>query len=343
MKFTLFDNQYVCLALSDHSNNADIVYERLKRADFFEECIFVRSKGFIHNRTKKEKILEFCQIVGCKTNRYIQYLKDLSSMDFDEVLFYNLEIDIYGVYSILSTHNKKLKFSSYEEGILSYDNIYYDSFKYKSIRIMRKLMGRPVITDHYDTFYCVYPEMYHGHFNTCKIPSVSTTNEKLKNLLSFIFDLSKDIDYEKYKYIYFESIYDTEGRSIGEMEFFLNFIKKVGKENVLVKKHPRSENCFFEENNIAVDKNSGAPFEAIQLNNDMSKCIFVAATSGSVLSINSIVDEPSKVYMFYPLTRYSEIKSLERFVNHVETVISEFKMKGKLAHIQIICSLDELL
>lgn len=342
MKFTLFKKDYICLALSDHSKNAESIYQKLNQNHFFEECIYIKSKGYIQNRGKKDKFIEFWQIIGEKSNRYIRYLDKLSSMYFDEVLFYNLEIDIYGIYSILSVYNEKVKFSSYEEGVLSYDNISYDSFKYKIIRGMRKLIGRPVITDYYNKFYCVYPELYSGKLDTCRIPPISTKNQELKKLLAYIFDLSKDVDYKKYKYIFFESIYETEGRGIGEMDFFLDFMKKVGKENILVKKHPRSEIQFFEENDIAVDKNSGAPFEAIQLNYDMSGCIFVAATSGSVLSVNSIVDKPSRVYMFYPMTEYRKIESLRIFVNHVGKIISEFKKKGKLEHVQIIHSLDEL-
>lgn len=53
----------------------------------------------------------------------------------------------------------------------------------------------------------------------------------------------------------------------------MQLAEKVGKDNILVKKHPRSTVHIFEEKGIAVDTNSSAPFEAIQLNNDMSDCI----------------------------------------------------------------------
>lgn len=342
MKFTIFSSDYVCLALSDHSNNIEPVYKRLKDSDFFEECIFVRSKGYIHNRSFNEKLVEFAQIVGAKENRYKKYLKGLSSFYFDEVLFYNLEIDTYGVYSILSEYNKSLKYSSYEEGVLSYENIFYDSTKFKTIRILRKLIHKPTLMDNYDSFYCVYPELYDGKLKPIAIPPISDSDNNMKMLLSRIYRLDNSIDYTRYKYIYFESIYDTEGRSIGENDFLDRFIEKVGKENVLVKKHPRSTVHVFEENGIAVDCNSSAPFEAIQLNNDMSKCIFVAATSGSVLSVNSIVEKPSTVYMFYPMTNYKKIESLTSFVDHVEEVIYKFQSMGKLKHVKIIHSFEDM-
>ena len=115
-----------------------------------------------------------------------------------------------------------------------------------------------------------------------------------------------------------------------------------GKNNVLVKKNPRSTIYIYEENGIAVDVNSSAPFEAIQLNNDMSNCVFVAATSGSVLSVNSIIDKPSQVYMFYPMTEYKSIDSLNGFVKNVEKVVEKFHAEGKLKHVEIIHTLDDI-
>ena len=75
----------------------------------------------------------------------------------------------------------------------------------------------------------------------------------------------------------------------------------------------------------------------------MSNFIFVAATSGSVLSINSVVDKPSHVLMFYPLTDYKKDPNLCMFAKHVETVINQFHSMDKMEHIHIIRSLNEML
>ena len=78
-------------------------------------------------------------------------------------------------------------------------------------------------------------------------------------------------------------------------------------------------------------------------NNDMSDCIFVAATSGSVLSVNSIVDKPSKVILFYPLTAYQNIPELCTFTQHVGDVVAAFQKKGQMRHVTIVKSFDEML
>lgn len=342
IKLTICNNDYVCLALSDHSANAESVYERLKRESLFDECIFIRSKGVIQNRRFLQKCKEIVQLSFFKKNEYAFYLTDLHSLNFDELICYNLEVDTYGIFSILSEHNPQIQYSSYEEGMLSYDNFYYDSAKFKLIRSLRKTVGKPAIFDRYEKFYCVYPELYHGFLNAVAIPQISMENKRLRNVVAKIFQIKSDMDYSKYKYIYFESVYDTEGRGIGELNFLLDFAERVGKENILVKKHPRSTVHVFEENGIAVDVNSTAPFEALQLNYDMNACTFVSAMSGSVLSINSVIDNPSSVVMIYPITEYEKYEDMKKFALHVQNVIDQFQKNGKLTHISVAYTIDEL-
>lgn len=342
MKLTIFEEDYVCLALSDHSANAENVFERLKKEKFFDECVFVRSKGVIQSRGLWQKCKEVVQMGFCKKNGYAFYLKDLRSLSFDELICYNLEVDIHGIFAILSEYNDKIQYSSYEEGMLSYNNFYYDSPKFELIKRLRKMVGKPTIFDRYEKFYCVYPELYQGSLKAVAVPPISTENKRLKSLVAGIFHIQGGVDYSRYKYIYFESVYDTEGRGIGELEFLLDFAERVGKENILVKKHPRSTVHVFEENGIAVDTNSSAPFEALQLNYDMSGCTFVSAMSGSVLSINSVVEHPSPVLMIYPMTEYAKYEDMKKFAMHVQDVIDQFQKSGKLMHISVAHTADDL-
>ncbi len=55
MKLTIFSEDDVTLAISNHSGHADTVCERLQRRAVFQNCVFVESKGMIHNRSQQEK------------------------------------------------------------------------------------------------------------------------------------------------------------------------------------------------------------------------------------------------------------------------------------------------
>lgn len=341
LKNTLLQQDYVTLLLSDHSNNSESVFSELREIRFFDEVVYVKSKGVIHNRKWYTKFAEVIQISLFRTNQYVYYLEDVKNLYYDEFINYNLEIDTYGLFSVLANYNKKIKYSSYEEGILSYNNIFYDSKKFKFIRKIRKFFHKPTILDDYDTFYCLYPEMYGGALNTVKIPPVSAKDTALRESVAHVFRVKQNVDYSKYKCIYFESVYDMEGRGIGEKEIVLKIAKKIGKDKILIKKHPRSTDLDYAQMGIDIDDNSAVPFEAIQLNNDLSGCVLVSAMTGSVLSINAMLDRPSKSWMIYPLTRYEEIDSLTVFAKNVENIITCMKSKGYFEYVEIIESEDE--
>lgn len=343
MKETLFKDDYVTLLLSNHNNSAEDVYNRLKDIQLFDETVFVKSKGELSNRNTLEKIIEIFQLSVGSKNKFSFYLNEVSELYYDEYISYNLEVDNYALYSILSEYNKKLKYSSYEEGVLSYEDFYYDSKKFKLIRMIRKILRKPAIFDYYDTFYCMYPQLYNGFLNTIKIPTISTQNRELVDVISFIFDVNKNIDYSKYKCIYFESIYETEGRSIGEMDVLLALSDAIGPENILIKKHPRSTVDTYEQLGMSVDVNSQVPFEAIQLCNDLRKCVLIGATSGSLLSVNAIVDTPSKAIMFYPITKYMKDDKLAVFVPHIGEVVAKLKNIGGFDYIMIANSIEEII
>lgn len=341
LKSTLLKEDYVTLLLSNHSANSESVFLRLKEEHFFDEVVYVKSKGVIHDRKWYTKCLEVIQISLSSSNQYAFYLEDVKDLHYDEFINYNLEIDTYGLFSILSNYNKKLKYSSYEEGILSYNNIFYDSKKFKFIRAVRKLFKKPTILDYYDTFYCLYPRMYEGALNTIQIPPISAKDTELKEATANVFQVKQNIDYSKYKCIYFESVYDMEGRGIGEKEIVLKIAETIGKDKVLIKKHPRSNDADYEKMGMDIDDNSAVPFEAIQLNNDLSGCVLVSAMTGSVLSVNAMLEKPSKSWMTYPLTRYKEIDSLVAFGKNVENVVSHMKALGYFEYVEIIESEDE--
>ena len=73
MKLTIFSEDDVTLAISNHSGHADTVCERLQRRAVFQNCVFVESKGMIHNRSRQEKLKEFFEIIYGKKNRYSFY------------------------------------------------------------------------------------------------------------------------------------------------------------------------------------------------------------------------------------------------------------------------------
>ena len=68
---------------------------------------------------------------------------------------------------------------------------------------------------------------------------------------------------------------------------------------MIVKVHPRDDKARFEREGLIVDKMSSVPWEAIQINYDFSGHIFLTIVSGSVVTINAILDNPPITYFLF--------------------------------------------
>lgn len=342
LKNTIHKNDEVVVVITDRSNNAVNVYKQLKEYSFFEEIVFINAKNIFKNRSIKDKIQDLIQICWKHENRYSYYLKDIGNLKFDKLIFYNWDLDMYAVFSILSEINRKIEVSLYEEGVLSYSHIVYDTFMFKIIRLFEKMAGKPTILDNLHTIYCFYPDMYEDDLIKIKIPQISENDLDLKKLLLSVFNIRNLNRYDKYKYIFFESCYESDGMDIGESEVFLKLAGLVGKENVIIKKHPRSTTSVYEDNKIAVDENSSAPFEIIQLAKDLSHHIFVSTISGSTVSANAIVNNPATIIFIYPLTKYKYVPKIENLIQCLKEIVQRMIEKKYLENVFVLKRYEDI-
>lgn len=343
IKHSLFAKDSCVLLISDHSNDAMRVAEHLNEENEFEEVHYIRSKGHVKNRSLYVMIKEFVEIsTGKKTNSYSHYLYGITELYFDRILFYNFDIDIYGIYSILSSYNKEIECCSFEEGIFSYFNTYSHTEKFRLTRLARKAFGKPDLHKNFSCFYCFYPEFYHGKLKTIRIPRIDKTDPWMSKILGRIFEASYTTDYSKYKYMFFESVFETEGTSINELKMIDVIADIVGKENLLIKQHPRSTVTYFRDNGFNIDSNSNLPFESVHLNTDLSGICFISALSGSTVSTNLIIDDQSKTIFIYPLMDYEKYEKIRNYIDNTKTVIDDLIQKQYLKCAWIVHDTDEL-
>lgn len=343
MRLTIFEKNDVVLLLSDHSLNADKVCEQLEKEKTFSEISYIKTKGLVSSRNNRQKINDFFDVVLGTENRYSFYLSNIANICFDELICYNYNIDIIGLFSLLYKKNDKVKVSLYEEGILSYDVKFEDNIHRDFIRIARKILRKKDISDAFSHFYCFYPELYKGSLKVISVPVIST-DSKCVDILRNIFSVDKSQMKYTQKYIYFSSVYDFEGgASIGEYELVKRIIDVVGKDNLMVKMHPRDARDIYEKNGFIVDRNSSIPWEVIQLSEDFSDKVFMTATSGSVLAGSFMTDNPVTTFYMYKMCDISGNNSAKKTTEFIYNYLQENNVKGVLENVKIIDSLDEII
>ena len=186
LKLTLFKSDEVDVHVSDHSLNAAAVATRLRKTGLFHEVSYRKTKAEIAAGAV-QKVRGF--VDACfGVRRYPAY------PDYDEILFYNLNMPVYHFADAAEKGSRKTVFSGMEEGILSYGRMAYGKSP-ELLDKVRAITKRPQIMSCVERYYCFFPELYRMWGNTIepvRIPSVDTSLNELRQTLTDVFDFTPE-------------------------------------------------------------------------------------------------------------------------------------------------------
>lgn len=343
MKLTIFEDDCVEIIITDHSRYAEYISARLREYSKFDNVYFVNTNGTGDKRNNLEKIYDVFSFSFFKKNRFVFYIKQIKDLYFDEIIVFNYDMKIYGVFAILSYYNPKLKLSRYEEGILSYSIELLFTPVRNMIDHIRKLQGKAMIKDAFSNFYCFYPGLYNGYLHTKKVPLIKR-DSALKSILQSVFDVNENNLHYTQKYIFFTSVYDFEGgEPIGEYELVCKIADLVGKKNLLVKTHPRDLRTVYTDNGFNVDENSAIPWEVIQLSRDFFDKVFMTVNSGSVLAGSFMSEKPVKTFYMYKLCNIKKNIACQKSVVDIKNLLDDKNMKDNLSEVYIADKIEDII
>lgn len=341
LRKTVFSDDYVAILLSDHSIGAELLVKRLSEVDFFSEIHFFRTPLKVDKRNALQRMQDYVDISFRNDNRYSRYLDDLCQDYYDELLVFNYSIETYGFYAELCKHNPQMRVSLYEEGVLSYNLIKIDNYKRRIINATRFLLNKPVISEALNNFYCFYPHLYKGNLKAIKVPQI-TKDDNFVLLLKKIFCVPDFLDYKE-KYIYLSGVYDFEGdQPIGEFELVKKIVQQVGKDNLIVKIHPRDNRNIYLEEGIKVDKCSNIPWEVMLLCGDYRNNIFLSATSTSLISSNLLFEEHFTGIFLFKLCDCSHNKMANEIIKVIEKLLSDKILEKDLSSVMVVDTLEQV-
>lgn len=340
IKKQVYSNSVVDIIISDHSNKSEDVYNNLKKSNIFDDVRYIKNRGKIEPSNRllyiKRDLIPF---VFSNTNRFDCYL---NGVIYDEVIYYNFGLDIYGIYLILSNKNDKVVFSRMEEGFLSYTEPIDYNFSLRIIDKHRKIIKKQTWDKVQGRFYCFEPKAYKDNLEPYRLESEYLDNDALKEDIRSLF-MKVDYNlYSKYKYIYFASAYDSDGISIGEYNLVLSLSKVLGKNNMLIKKHPRDKTDIYEKNGFAIDTNSNIPFEFINLSYDFRDNVFISMMSGSVVNLSMMKLNSVPVYMLYKLMNFETVPHVKELFSGYDEIINYMVEMGGIKNIKILNNAYEL-
>lgn len=345
MKMTLFRNDDVTILISDHSNGAEKIEKIIAGLKLFNNSYHIKTRELLRERNWFLELKHFIDMSFKNKSKYSSpLLKELSDLFFDEIVVYNVGRDSIAFFYSLSKYNKNIKLSRYEEGILSYNNTIQRIANPKRVLIdfVRMLQKKPQFTKSGENFYCFYPELYKGELSPVKVPLIGN-NSETTYIIKKVFNVNLSENDYKEKYIFFTSVYDFEGEHpVGEFELVCKIADLVGKDNMLIKIHPRDRRTIYADNGFKVDKNSNIPWEAIQLTGSFKDKVFLTATSGSVLSGSFMSSDSPRTYYLYELCKIDGNTIAEESRKSIVDLLSNKKTKTIFSNVKIAESLEDI-
>ena len=339
MKMTIKKDESVSILISDHSNNANIVAEQLKKEkDLFEDVYYIETKQFCKRKTSIAGIMS--DISHCIKGADI--FNEVAVNKYDEVIYYNFDLATVSICEMLYKKNKSITCARFEEGILSYPN--NGSYRYVSVMCgIRKVLGKLNISKRVKSYYCFYPDLYTGTLTPISVPII-TQNSPIINILKSCFPVNLQKHSYREKYIFFTSVYDFEGEAaIGESEAVREIAELVGSDNLLVKKHPRDSRKVYEELNLHVDNNSSMPWEIIQFQINLSDKVLLTVNSGSVLSSVLMLQDGPKAFYVYNLCDLSRNSKARASIATIKELLENEKNRAIFEKVGAVTTAQEIL
>ena len=337
MRLTTFSEDNCYLLITNCSKGTKGVAERLKNQKVFKDVYYQEVYGLNEKSTLKHKWFYLKgAIFGNK--KY----KLSAGVSFDEIISFNFDLHSHIIFANEYKKNKNVKCEKMEEGLLSYStkdttcgilNFAYKVRKFLRLKNLKTTIGK---------FYCFSPLAYKGNLEAIKIPKILVNDKKLKEILTSIYENESKREYKE-KYIYLPCVYDFEGgEAIGELELAVELANAVGKENLLVKVHPRDDVSRYISAGLTVDKNSSIPWEVIQINNDFEDKVLLSTLSTSLLTTALLFENSPSCYYLYSKCNLDKNDLAKYYKNILENYLKDANRLG-LKNVYIANSFEDII
>ncbi|AEE17063.1 hypothetical protein Trebr_1640 [Treponema brennaborense DSM 12168] len=282
-----YQNEKRDLLITDEIRNCEILIENIRKSNFFEN-VYLVNEDYKTTVFLQKNLL--CKIY--ELNKYRKRLKaQYDTKKIYDRIFFGGKNWLNNFVAKQIRKNKKCEFAWIDEGTASYSThgLFWKKnwfqkvlFRLNPNQLLKELFGINYLINKVNFQYLYRPEIadYEVPFPRKQI---SLLNSNSDNALLFkqIFGCTEN-NFIKEKYIYFDGAGDADGLYGNDKELLALVAECVGKENLLVKVHPRSSIEYYIQNGYHINTNLSIPWEIYclepeQLNNKVLISIFSTA------------------------------------------------------------------
>lgn len=297
MCLTIFMNDEVDIIIFDHFKSSKMIYNNLSPISLFRNVVFYQSNN---NDYHQSNLRDVADILRFKSMNKEKCLFSLGlSNRYDEIVFHNFTYFTYILFDYYRSHVTDIRFSCMEEGILSYNQHLNIG---KRVKILNWMNGKENnIFSKIDKYYCFCPSFKKKTYEKeiIEIPGIKNNRDVFLSIINQIYEFKTF--HVKEKYIFFGNSMHIDKTCDQEPNIIKQVVDRVGRENLIVKIHPREESDIYQNIGAKIMENAYCPWEVYYLNCDFESHIFLSTVSNAFLNAFVLKDNNAKGIFLFPM------------------------------------------
>lgn len=294
LKNTFYREDSVEIIISDHMHASRQYVDAIRTHSLFDDTYYVESFAFCRGGMPQPEGNFFKKLCFYKDRAKIMDAALAKMLQvkkrYDVLLLNNQDGFARVLHERLRRDNRNLKVYLFEDGYSSYYvqgvewKKLYDFLRRPKQRLKTKIFNMKPLELHIDGQYLYRPEEveWEAPFARIGMQEIRMDDEDMRRQLSLLFGYDESENYEQ-PVLFFEESYRREGTNINDVELLEKIADVVGKDNILVKPHPRSSQNIFQERGFRTVKASAVPWEVVVMNHpEYARKLLVSICSGSI-------------------------------------------------------------
>lgn len=326
LKLTEFKNYDVDVYISNHFNNSQEIFKRVKGLNLFNNCYYIEDKG--------EGLPHKMKLAKMYLTNSINSFIDFNLIEYNSVYIFAFSRFSVSLIEKVKSKNQKSKIYFVEDGVSTYtmSRKFFNNSVVNIIKDLRKVLLKKhkFTLQDIDGLMLYEPSIYQLNEikNLIPIPKISSDEKlELNKYFDKIFNKDDNDLLDKSKFIYFDQSFGIDGNPIGEREL-LQKITEGLNDKVLLKPHPRERKSKYSGLDIKVLENQSTPWEVVLLNVNLEKKVLITISSSAIFASKLLLDEEPAIVLLYKLVKKIDYHN-EVFEDYIVSISNAYK-NGKL-------------
>lgn len=303
IKMSLYPNEKADIILMDATDFSKQLAE-LRKMDIFENVYDGKNAWYIDRALKTTEIDERKRLLK---KYYTEDCSDFTHKKYSDY-FLGAQTPYFKlVYYALCENQIYPRVHLFEDGIYTYvldfvNDCATDGFDHNSYGAhdIRKNIG--------SVFAYGEAEMYYGSegFAYVQIPAFVLDKELFKKEKDIFRELWGECGLPKERFIFLEEGMFQDHLIAADTVLLEEIAQIVGKENIIVKRHPRCTHDRFSERGFKVLEQSGFPWELSLMNNEAEKYVLLSLSSTATTTGKTVLGKNIPAIQLYAMRPFGE-------------------------------------